>query len=236
MALLNSLPNTVANIYGVLITSMNEVVSWVSKQEAFLIKDISFDITYVIASYLLLLSMVLIYKKFQFKRIIFLLISIVIMQSIFIDKKRTNSSEAFIIFHKSRYSVFGKKNNTNLKIWHNLDPIAIKNENILVDFKIGNYIKSVSYDSLFNVYTTASKTLLVIDSLGVYNVSFKPDYILLRHSPRINLKRLIDSLHPKIIIADGSNYKSYILRWKATCLKEKLPFHQTSEKGAFIIR
>ena len=46
--------------------------------------------------------------------------------------------------------------------------------------------------------------------------------------------RLIDSIHPSTIIADGSNYKSYVARWKLTCLKTKITFHATSEKGAFI--
>jgi len=47
---------------------------------------------------------------------------------------------------------------------------------------------------------------------------------------------MIDSIHPKHIIADGSNYKTYIKRWEATCIKRKLPFHQTGKKGAFIIK
>jgi len=76
----------------------------------------------------------------------------------------------------------------------------------------------------------------VIDSLGVYNIkSIKPEFVLLRQSPKINLNRLIDSLQPKYIIADGSNYKSYLERWDYICKKRKLPFHQTSKKGAFKI-
>ncbi|MEO6348834.1 MAG: ComEC family competence protein, partial [Aquaticitalea sp.] len=63
-----------------------------------------------------------------------------------------------------------------------------------------------------------------------------PDYVLLRNSPKINLKRLLDSLQPKLIIADGSNYKSYTQRWKMTCDKLKIPFHLTGEKGAFVLK
>ncbi len=72
--------------------------------------------------------------------------------------------------------------------------------------------------------------------MGVYNVKrFKPDYVLLRNSPRINLERLIDSIKPTCIIADGSNYKTYVKRWEKTCLNRKLPFHQTGTMGAFEI-
>jgi competence protein ComEC len=236
LSLLNTLPELIAHLYGKLISAMNYVVSWVSKQDDFLFKDISFDLIHVIAIYLLLLALVLMYLKFDFRRIIFFLVSIILFQTILIHTKKKHNSEAFIIFHKSRSSVLGKKDNSNLKIWHNLDHSSIQNEKMISNYKVGNFITSITYDSLSNVYKTPHKTLLVIDNLSVYNVRFKTDYILLRNSPRINLKRVIDSLKPELIIADGSNYKSYIKRWKATCLKEKLPFHQTSEKGAFIIK
>ena len=79
--------------------------------------------------------------------------------------------------------------------------------------------------------------LKVIDSLGIYkNLSFPPNYVLLRDSQRINLNRLIDSLAPIKIIADASNYKSYVQRWKATCTERKIPFHYTNEKGAYIFK
>lgn len=236
LSLLNSLPKELANVYGELISTMNHIVSWVSKQEAFLIKDISFDITHVIATYFLLLTLILAYRQFLYKHLVLVLVSIITVQGAFIYTKKSNSSEVFIIFHKSRYSVLGKKNNSNLYIWHNLDSVLVKNENLINDYKVGNFIKRIEYDSIYNVYQTMNKTLLAIDSLGIYNISFKPDYILLRNSPKINLKRIIDSLKPELIIADGSNYKTYIKRWEATCLKEKVPFHQTSEKGAFVIK
>ena len=101
---------------------------------------------------------------------------------------------------------------------------------------VGNHIKTIQNNSLKPIYILDDKTLLVIDSLGVYNIkSFQPDYVLLRQSPQINLNRLIDSIKPKHIIADGSNYTSYLEHWEVICEKRKLPFHQTSKKGAFII-
>ena len=121
-------------------------------------------------------------------------------------------------------------------VYHNLDSTGFKNDKVIKNYRVGNFIESFKTDSLKSIYQVQNKMVLVVDSLGVYNVTaFKPNYILLRNSPKINLQRLIDSIQPEVIIADGSNYKSYIKRWKATCLKQKLPFHQTSEKGAFII-
>ena len=41
-------------------------------------------------------------------------------------------------------------------------------------------------------------------------------------------------IKPKQIIADGSNYKSDIIRWKKTCEQEKTPFYDTSKNGAYV--
>ena len=62
----------------------------------------------------------------------------------------------------------------------------------------------------------------MVDSLGFYSPKTqKPQWILLRQSPKINLDRLIDSLNPELIIWDGSNYKSDQERWKLSCITKK---------------
>ena len=93
-------------------------------------------------------------------------------------------------------------------------------------------------DSQKNFYgINETENLLVIDSLGVYEIpkNTKADYILLSNSPKINLDRVLESLKPQQIIVDGSNYFLYVKRWKETCIKKKIPFHFTGKKGAFII-
>jgi len=72
--------------------------------------------------------------------------------------------------------------------------------------------------------------------MGLYKfTSVKPTMIILRQSPKINLERLLKELNPKIIIADGTNYKSYMKDWEEACLKNKTPFHNTLLKGAFVL-
>jgi competence protein ComEC len=142
------------------------------------------------------------------------------------------SKNSFVIFHKTRHSVFGLQSNQHLEIHHDLD--SISKLRILEDYKIGADIKTQSTDSIQHLYKIDNKLLLVVDSLGVYTIkSIKPQWVLLRQSPKINLNRLIDSLQPELIIWDGSNYRTYQERWKLTCEAKKIPFHQTSEKGAF---
>jgi competence protein ComEC len=140
--------------------------------------------------------------------------------------------KTFIIFHQSKQSLIGFQTDQHLEIHHDLDTIE-KNRTV-IDFKIGAGIKTQTSDSIRRLYQVNNKLLLVVDSLGIYNLkSVNPNWILLRQSPKINLNRLIDSLQPELIIWDGSNYNSYQKRWKLTCKAKKIPFYQTSEKGSF---
>ncbi len=101
---------------------------------------------------------------------------------------------------------------------------------------MGAAIKKQCDDNIRRLYQINDKSLLEVDSLGFYSPKTqKPKWILLRQSPKINLDRLIDSLNPELIICDGSNYKTNQERWKLSCITKKNTFHQTSEKGAFII-
>ena len=236
LAVLNILPQYIATIYGYIINLMNGFVAWVSKQELFLLKDIPFGILYVLVSYLFIYALVRFYIKRNFSALKLLLIAILIGQCALIYTTYERPKNEFIVFHKSRYTLLGNSTNTKITISSDFDSITKSENNIIKDYTIGNHIKTIAKGSIQLLYFLNKKKLLVIDSLGVYNIkSFQPDYVLLRQSPKINLNRLIDSIQPKYIIADGSNYKSYISQWERVCKKRKLPFHQTSKKGAFII-
>lgn len=236
LASLNLLPIFLAQIYGYIISLMTNFVRWVSKQDQFLIKDIPFNLLDVLVSFLLIITLLKLYKKRSYSNLKLLLFSILLFQCSFIFTEYSKPSNQFIVFHKSRYSLIGSTTNNKIIVAHDFDSITLSNNNIIKNFTVGNHINNIEEDSLQSIYLLKNKKLLIVDSLGVYNInSLQPDYVLLRQSPKINLNRLIDSIQPKHIIADGSNYKSYANRWEVICRKRKLPFHHTSNKGAFII-
>lgn len=236
LAVLNRLPDFVATTYGYIISLMNDFIRWVSHQESFLFKDIPFSLLYVLTSYFLIISFIRLLFKRNYSTLKLFLIGVLIFQTAFIYTKYNKPSNEFIVFHKSRHSLLGNTYNNKIVVAHDFDSLTKSTNNIIKDYTVGNYINTIEENKLQPIYLLNNKNLLIIDSLGIYNIkSFKPDYILLRQSPKINLNRLIDSLKPKQIIADGSNYKSYIERWKIICNKRKIPFHQTSKKGAYII-
>ena len=74
---------------------------------------------------------------------------------------------------------------------------------------------------------------MIIDKEIVCNFITKADIIIIRNSPKINLDRLLQKINPEIIIADASNYKSYVVSWKESCKNKNIPFHSTYEKGYY---
>lgn len=237
LALMNMLPNFIVVAYSFIIDSLNTFIAWVAQFEDFLFRDIPFTILQVMCSYFLIMALVQAYKFRNFKWITMSLIGIICFQSVSFYNRYKTQHDAFIVFNKSRYSMIGQKHNDHLLIHHNLDILKQKTDNVVKNYSVGETIDSVSEDHIESIYQIKNKKILVIDSLGVYKgLSFHPNYILLRNSPKLNLNRAIDSLNPGLIIADASNYKSYVKRWKATCEHKKIPFHYTYEKGAFIIK
>ncbi len=235
LSLLNILPSLLANIYSWIISTLNIFVGWVANQEGFLFKSISFSIGQVLFSYLLITSIIILIKQKTYKSMALVLIVVLLFQSYLIFDAYDSTSKSIIVFHKSRYSAIGMKQNKQLVLYHNIENVA--NEKFLSNFNVGEDISTITHDTIRNVYAFNNKKMLIIDSLGIYNIkSFKPDIILLRNSPKLNITRLINALHPELIISDGSNYKTYQFRWAATCKAQKIPFHQTSKKGAYIYR
>jgi len=235
LALSGLLPSILASIYGGMITTLNNFVAYVASKEDFIFQDIYFSILLCITFYLMILATFFLFRNTNIKNLSFFLLTLIFIQVVLIYEKTSGQFEEIVIFHKSRNTVIGVKKGQNLLVYHNLDSIASA-QTFIGDYKTNLNISSLEESSLKNVYEFSDKLVLIIDSSGVYELSgFKPNLIILTNSPKVNLDRIIEKFNPEMIIADGSNYRSYILNWKATGLNKKLPFHATGEKGAFIL-
>lgn len=235
LALCNGLKPFFVTLYTTIIEWLNGFIAWIAKFEAFIFKDISMSVLQLLLCYVIIFGCFQFFTLKRYKYLVFSLVAVIGLQGYLLVKKYDNNAE-FVIFNKSRNSIIGQKQGKILNVFHNLDTLISKNNNALKNYKVGERITSINYDSLQYYYQHKNEKILVIDSLGVYkNLSFKPNYVLLVNSPKINLNRLIDSLKPKQIIADASNYKTYVTRWQTTCKTKKRPFHYTYENGVFII-
>ena len=237
LAILNILPTWIVEPYKFLIQKLNALVQYFSDQNEFLFSNISLDTSEVISLYLFIISIGIFISKKSYKSLKKLLLSLILAQSILIALKIKYSDQRFIVFHKNRESILGYKSNSKLYVYRDLSDKDSITSRCITDYQIGNRIKEVQYEQLKSVFIFKEESIVIVDSLCVYNIkSLQSDYILLRNSPKLHLNRLIDSTQPKMIIADGSNFKSYVRRWKSTCSKRQLPFHYTGEKGAFILK
>jgi len=177
-------------------------------------------------------------RKTYLSVLAFLSIIIIFQLSVFYEKHQIETTTEFIIFNKSRQTIIGKNDNGNLKIYHDLDSLSILNLNAIKDYKIGKKIKDIQFvNQHSNSYTFKNNTFILVDSLGVYQLGnlLKP-IVLLIQSPKINLERLIENIQPKQIIADASNYKNQVVKWKFICDKKSIPFYYTGESGAITFK
>ena len=234
--LIGVLPQFLASAYGIIISLMNDFVRWISQQESFLFSSISLSFLKMISLYCILFFGIYFLMNMKSKKLIYFLCALLFVQSVYVfENHQKKDKKEFIVFHKSRKSVLGIRNGNRLNIFHNLDSVEMTGSKIIQTYSIGENIHPEFYKEPVSVINFKNKNVLVVDSLGVYKVNgLNNPIVLLQNSPKINLERLIKTTMPSQIIADGSNYKSYIRSWEIICLKLKFPFHYTGEKGAFI--
>ena len=212
------------------ISGMNYLLQWISSLESFIFKELSFSRFNLVASLLFVTSLYFLWKYLSAKTIVVTLFTIILLQGSFFLTKVNSDTNQLVIFHRSKHRLMSIKNQRVLTVFSD----SIKPNYITTNYKISKHITSSNYESIPNVFSFNTKVFLVIDSLGLYPKSIKPDYVILTQSPQLNLNRLIDDLQPQHIISDGSNYKSYTKAWEETCKNKKVLFH-TTEKGAFVL-
>jgi len=232
----NILPYWLALAYNNIIKALNDFIGWIANQDSFLFQDIHFSTEKVLASYLLIIAFILLWKKKSFQRLTFSLLSFALLISVFIWDDYKNSENQLVIFHKTRHSMIGFKNSNQMKLFRSDSTFNYKNNYPLKGFRVAQNINLYSEEKLPPIFEYSNNRILIIDSLGVYPKTSKTDIVVLTFSPKVNLERLLDNLQPKMIIADGNNYNSYVSRWQKTCNLKNVNFYSTKEKGAFIFK
>ena len=234
LMLIEILPNSLTVIYNKLISLMNKVIEWVAQQESFIFKDIPFDSIQLVLSYILIFTLVYSFIQKKFKNILAAALCIIVFQLWLISSTvKKGREQKIIVLHKTGTSALLYKKGNYLEV-NCLDSVAVIGlvKNIMAE----ENIKKVTYKTLKNSYHIKDQSLLILNKPEISFQKFlKTDYVILGNSPKINLNRFLDSIKPASIIADGSNFRSDIKRWKKSCSNRKLPFYYTGEKGAFML-
>ena len=163
-----------------------------------------------------------------------MLVSMISLQIWSLHKQRqTHEKEQLWVAHQTKNSILMHQSGAHLTIYSTDSSASAR---IIDDYVINENIAAAMYRPLGNAFNINGRKLLIIDSLAVFpELESQLDLVLLTQSPKINLVRVIDSLQPRALIADGSNYRSFVKRWAATCDHKKIPFHYTGEQGAFVM-
>jgi competence protein ComEC len=233
LASFSILPEALANFYGNTIGLLNDFIAWVAAQDDFLFQEISFPGALLFVSYLILFSCFLLWKKWHIKQILFCLYSCIVALSVLIGEQWSRKPSQLIIFQKSRQTIIAIKQEQEIIVFLP-DSVSNSMRSIISKYRTGINSPSISEKKALQVFKYKDRTFLILDSLALYPNGFQNPVVVLTQSTQVHLVRFIDSVQPQQIIADGSNYKSYVNRWKETCRQKKIPFHSTYEKGAFV--
>ena len=220
-----------------MIAIQNKCIGWVASWDALVFKNIGFTAAMLWTSYLVIIALGLWLQKPIYKKVVLAMVSVLLLQIVCLHNKwQSTNTQEMIVYHQKKSTMITERKNNKVILFGN-DSIqnTIAKNQILQSYLTANFAKLTQRENLQNLYYFNTKKILLIDSSAAVPLNIKPDIVILVNSPKINLERYLSAYTPKQIVADGSNYKSYIRLWKATCHKAKIPFHITNEKGFYKI-
>ena len=234
-AALNLLPEFAVECYDLILTWLNIFIKGLASLDVFLIENIYFSLPLVILSYLLIFSAENFSQRFSFKNISLLLLVLISFPITLLFSQFAQRQPKFYILHQYQTSLFSYQNE-QLEFTFYTESNREPPQQLLNQFKTHQQVAAVQAAKLKHFYQIKEQTIFRIDSSAVFEIpKLEPDIIVLTQSPKVNLDRLTERYPNAVYIADGSNYKSYVARWEATCTKKKIPFHNTYEKGFYKI-
>ncbi|WP_298393817.1 ComEC/Rec2 family competence protein [Flavobacterium sp.] len=214
---------------------LNKIISWVASFEDFIFKDISLTSAMMWSCYFVVIGLVLWFKKPTFKKLAFSFIALLSLQlfTLYANHSSQKNNE-FIVFNKKKTTIITERLGNKVTLYSNDSILKTSDDNLaLKSYLVANFCKVEKKKNLSNLYYFKDKKILLIDSSAVFLEEAQPDVVIITSSPKINLERMLQSWKPKQIVVDATNFKSYIKVWRETCRKEKIPFHDTSEKGFY---
>lgn len=201
------------------------VVSWIAQWEGSFVEHIPFRaIDAILLGMTILVLFYLLESPKKYKIVLFVMLSFVFHTQLYLGWKEPPIVTVGQVFKNS--IILTSDADILLVISAKQTPQVMR---MAQQFKQYYRLSKIEYRSIENAYSN----LLVIDSLGVYRGIGKYEFVLLRQSPKIHLEELIDSLRPRVIIADGSNYPSFVSRWEKTCAAKGIRFHATPTQGSY---
>ncbi len=229
------LPSILASFYGFLLGQMNAFIRWAGGLEGFFSEGIPWGPMHLAlsgAGLALLAAHLRVGKRWMLQGAALCLAGLVLRGAVgdVADRYRTT----LIIPHKYRTGGFWFRQGSRLQVF---TPDSPGMAPLVRDAQTQWPLKAITFAILAPSYVVGDFHLRVLDQRGLYSpLEPAPDLLLLTGSPRIHLPRVLHTLRPRKVVADGSNYKSLVALWKKSCEAQGIPFHDTAAAGAFILQ
>jgi competence protein ComEC len=226
------LPGWLATPYGYILESMNALALWLGRQNSLVLSEIPWGAVELCLGFGALLALAG-YTRNQTRLWLGGVLSCLLAlqgYTLWQGHRQAGRSE-WVVPHRVATGGFWLRDGSRLTLY-NTDPEAFAR--LAEAYQTGERLGETCSEPLQNSYTLGGRRLLVVDSAGVFKLpETGADLVLLTGSPRIHLGRLIEACRPERIVADGTNYSSFIKRWEQTCREYGVPLHATAKSGAF---
>jgi competence protein ComEC len=155
--------------------------------------------------------------------------------------------------------IFSLNHETGIVVEHGKDHVLFADSTLLkkegdIDFHIAPFLKSVGIEDektnvlndsveFRNLFVHEWKSFMLANGKCIAIVSrnfsvennFVSDILLMKDNSKADLETLIDRLKPGLVVADGSDSKWKIEKWKTICEKRAVKFYDVNESGALVI-
>lgn len=214
---------------------LDKIINAIASLEQFIIRDIPFNWQLLLSLYLLIVAAILWFKRPNFNRLVLALIGVMIFQVTYFQTHWTiQNQKELVVFNSKKNTLIAERNGENITLYANDSLLkSVSKNNTFISYSMGNFSSLKIKKRLRNLIYFNGNKILVVDSLGVYPKYIQPDIVVITQSPKINFERFLQTAKPKMVVADASNFRTIQKLWIATCLKEKIPFHATGEKGFY---
>ncbi|MFT7084241.1 MAG: competence protein ComEC [Nonlabens sp.] len=237
-----------ASSLNVILEFIIETVAKISSLDAFIIREVHISFWEAVLIYIALFSLILFLlpyfkrskrERFYLKKPNWMLhlslTAVILLIGAKSFEKYAYREDQFVVLHQSTGTAVSLSNQNHavlLTDLHVMDSVRAVHSLDRLKAIENHRNKELSTAVLKNIVAYKGVQLIVIGENGIYDTSIKNTTILLSYSPKINLERLILETQPKLIIADGSNYRNVVSGWKVTCDKMGIELLHTYEVGA----
>jgi len=217
-----------------LIHLLNQTIHYVASLEDFVFKNIPTTIEVLWVSYVTIIVLGMWLQKPTSKKLKLLLFGIICFQGMYVfEKYKAENLNELLVLHSKKTIIIERKQREVTVYSQDSILENISKNSTIQSFLSNSFCELKETKSLKNLLYFKNKKIAIIDQSGVYLEDAKPDIVIIKDSPKLNLKRMLMHWKPQQVVVDGSNYKNYIKLWKKTCTEEKIPFHNTNEKGFY---